>query len=387
MKKIYMSLFLVIGTIIMFSGCTVTDKKNNNEVINTYDETQEIKQLKTKQVSDFSYKYDTDCQSDREAFSTEVYTPYGHYQVTKNEMTDDNYLMYFDYETGEKVFVCGKNNCQHNDSSCNAYFDKNKFPMCNLWNYEGNLYTPMIEDGNIWICKISPDGSTREKICKIMRQYIEIKQDEEEVSESDYFPEIQLHRGYIYFTDYYMGAEASALYRVKLEENANVECLYRVSGKNTSIYRIKPYGKYVLFQMGISKENTKDVQDNIYAYDTENNKLWYVCKDVYRDYTVIGENLYYVDLERNIKRMNLTTGEQSEFYKCKLDTENTYNLMVFAYGKNIVVRIKDVLNENSSIQYELDEAGKIVKIRKEADKDVLLTPYSDISKYKIQGEN
>lgn len=61
MKKIYMSLFLVIGTIIMFSGCTVTDKKNNNEVINTYDETQEIKQLKTKQVSDFSYKYDTDC--------------------------------------------------------------------------------------------------------------------------------------------------------------------------------------------------------------------------------------------------------------------------------------------------------------------------------------
>ncbi len=61
--------------------------------------------------------------------------------------------------------------------------------------------------------------------------------------------------------------------------------------------------------------------------------------------------------------------------------------MVFAYGKNIVVRIKDVLNENSSIQYELDEAGKIVKIRKEADKDVLLTPYSDISKYKIQGEN
>ncbi|MBQ3601836.1 MAG: hypothetical protein II992_11635 [Lachnospiraceae bacterium] len=380
-KNYYLCTLMLAGGMFLFSGCASTET-NSKGTKDTKEQIEITDAGKSEMIqeSDYGYAYETDCQSNRPSYSTTVYTKEGRYETEGMDgiqgKQSGSYLQYFDYATGETVYVCGKSNCEHSSDSCNAYFKEENFPMGILWNYEGDLYTPMIEEEYIWICKISPDGAVREKICKVMRQYVEEKEDGDEISTRYYMPEMQIHRGYVYFTDYYMGCEEATLYRIKLETNAQVESLYEVSGKGTSIYRIKPYGKYVLFQMGKTKEDSNEIIDSIYAYHTESAEVSCVCQNSYKDFMVLEQNLYYIDSAYNIKRKNLTDGKEEIFYKAEKNSDKTISVRLFDYDKKIVYETKTVSEEKSTEQSVLDTTGKVCESRKEANDDILLAPYT-----------
>ena len=60
----------------------------------------------------------------------------GYYFITP----DMTYLMYFDYATKEVVPVCGKPDCAHDNSTCNANMMKQSYVVSNIYYHEGYLY-------------------------------------------------------------------------------------------------------------------------------------------------------------------------------------------------------------------------------------------------------
>ena len=60
-----------------------------------------------------------------------------------------NYLCFLDGETLDAVPVCNRPDCQHNDTSCNAYFDVGWLPFIQA--YEGDLFisTQTSENGGM----------------------------------------------------------------------------------------------------------------------------------------------------------------------------------------------------------------------------------------------
>lgn len=106
----------------------------------------------------------------------------------------NNYLYYIDRKSQAATPLCNKPNCSHNSVDCNAYF--NLFVNASgesanvVQYYDGNLYIVVKDEdamgnflGNI-LYKVTPDGSTREKL-------IEFK---------DGISHWLIHKGYFYFS-------------------------------------------------------------------------------------------------------------------------------------------------------------------------------------------
>lgn len=271
---------------------------------------------------DFAYVEGTDSQVDREGIHTEN----GIYHFETVDRLNDlpyNLLWFYDHASDQSVLVCIRPGCPHNDETCNAYFAYDKY-LGFLWYYNGYLYTPMVEGEYLGVEKISLDGTTREKSCTFMRRNVEsyVQADGTEVS-STYTPEMQIHRGYLYYSTAYPGGTIASLYRVKLDSNEEPENLVTIAQDFPQIYRMKPYGRYVLFQMGTFEDAAgTSFSISIYAYDTEGDGgISLICENAVREYTVYGNAIYYFDIQDNIWKKDLETGEKAMFYENKMEEE------------------------------------------------------------------
>ena len=90
--------------------------------------------------------------------------------------TSNNYLHYYDKESGISGILCGKPDCDHSDTSCNAYF----IGSGDLMYYDGYIYS--VQQGNTLI-RIKPDGTERETVQRL---------------QGGIANSVWLHRGYIY---------------------------------------------------------------------------------------------------------------------------------------------------------------------------------------------
>lgn len=305
---------------------------------------------------DYEYVFETDCQSDLEQLAETVYTPNGYYIMEYYYPPEGSYksLMFYDYATEQFVYVCGKSNCSHDDSTCDAYFDTKEYPNSYLWYYEGYLYTSMLEEDYVCMCKISPDGSTRENVCTVRRLDIEtIENEDGSISTIIYYPILQMHRGYVYYSTALGSSDTGELGRINLEGKNDTEliCTMSLPNDESSIYRIKPYGKYIFFQMGYYEDD--DFQTaNLYVYDTESDGgIKKVCDEFSFDYTIFDNKVYYFDSNEDICVYDVNSGEAGLFFD--LDTGNDYTFMfnsrIFAYDDCLVYEITDLEN------YEYDE--------------------------------
>lgn len=262
---------------------------------------------------DFDYVYETDDQTDCSVIT--VYTENGIYTTMSiSDMEKDlsgSLLMFYDYETGRTVPVCGKPDCSHEEVDCNAYFSEPEYMFTYLYFYEDHLFVRKEENGYLIMEQISLDGAEREKSCQLYRTMVDTRiEDDGTIYSSSYYPIVIIHRGYAYFSTYYANCEECELYRVRLGSDENAELLCRQEGEQSMIYRLKGYGRYVFFQKGTCLEDgTNDI--SVYAWDTQEDKMIEVVEGVLRNYTVGGNYLYYFDFENrdSVMQYNLLTGE------------------------------------------------------------------------------
>lgn len=203
MKRI-ISTLLVMLFLILAGGCSSKTEKENS--------------------SDFSYSSMRTGYDAQPYFSANlqdiVKTENGYYYF---EQKETEYLMFFDIESGYAVPVCNKAECSHDsDSDCDAAFGKDGIRITYLWYYGDSLYSCATKnskdggDAEVFLYKISMDGSKREKVCSLFYA-------------SDFEFVMSCHRGYVYTALNEMDNKVS-LYRIKLEKNAEPELIYSFDG-------------------------------------------------------------------------------------------------------------------------------------------------------------
>lgn len=352
MKRKYLAI-LFGGALCILSGCAQSETAKNHSpeelVVTEQEDGGALKISEVKEFNgemDFAYNSETDAQSNLGQLPNTAYSPSGKYRLTQDETGNFFALFFEDDETGQEVVLCNKSNCAHNNGECNAVFLSETYESSNLWYYEGNLYTQALYDEYVWMEKISLDGTTREKTTKVIKlgTQVQVEEDGNE-SVTYYHPEMQIHRGNIYYTDSYPGGEVATLWKMPMDGSKVAEPLFTVEGSNVKVYRILPFGRYVFFQAGCMGDADGNVDISLYVYDTESEDQVYLIKEnVFRSYRAEGNYLYYEDLEKKIHQLNLETEEDKIYFdkgSCP-ELEATYSdffihdgMLVFrAWGQN-----------------------------------------------------
>ncbi len=93
------------------------------------------------------------------------------------------YIMYTDKKTGAVMPLCGKPECTHDSSSCNAYIGED---VLRMQMYDGALYCVLANS----VLRMEPDGTKRETVCTVDYRLIHSYTSD---------PFVQIHRGYLYY--------------------------------------------------------------------------------------------------------------------------------------------------------------------------------------------
>lgn len=364
MKFKFRNILILTFIIFVLSGC------NNNSTETIKPTKEPVKQTEINEdyvpinPEDCVFVADTDAQPNISEYPQIAYTDKGYYELVRDyniAIGGIQRLFFHDYATGRNVIVCSKIDCSHVSEECDAYF-KDEDYSDNMCYQNDTLYFIKREEGYQKIEAITPDGNNQT------------------VSRSSLLTWI--HRGYAYFSTFEPGRSTAELYRVRLDSNEQPELICSIGeegGNVVMLYRIKPYGKYVFFQMGESGDGGYNYDTSIYAYNTETGDVTRVCEGAMRDYMVMGDSLYYFDMQDNIHRMKLQTGVSELFLEN--DREIYYN-KIFNNDGYVIHEIQNLENKNLDtgeielydIQLVIDENGEIVKTLNSL-KDEMLPEY------------
>lgn len=380
MRKKLQATCVAAGMAILFAGCASQDAPTEQEVVNepnniegtsatdaggtTEGDTKTSVTIssvlqnipKFSGELDFDYVYETDAQAEIGIHATCAYTKDGRYYMKAMENSGANILYFYDNASGNTVPVCSKSNCAHNTEGCDAYFSEEHYSLYpSFWYYENSLYFPMMEGDYLYFEKISLDGSTREKAGTILRweEKVTVNADGSESIDLT-FPIGQLHRGYIYFTNYSFGEQTVVLYRSKLGSSDTAEAIFTLEGNNPGILNIKPYGRYVLFQMCNFSNDYLDYEGGTYAYDTETGAISLIGEDIMGDYIIINNCMYYDDQKNRIHCKNLKSGEENLLFE-GMELKEYYTSSLLTKENGFIYLITDdVGNVSEEIVFDLD---------------------------------
>lgn len=329
---------------------------------------------------DFTYVFDTDAQGESGDTSNVAYTREGYYYLQQLEMTEGMMLYYYDWESGQSVPVCSKSNCNHKGEGCDGYFDGAEYPLTRLCYNQGNLYAVKQDGDYFGIYKISEDGAVREKSCTLMRQYVEEQvYDDGTTTTSYHYPTVQIHRGYVYFTDCYPGCKSCGLYRVKLDSQEEPEVLFTLSENSPHIYSLTAYGRYVLFKMGNFDDSYVNFSGGLYVYDTQEGTISTIGEGLFSGSCILNQSLYYYDSQNNILKQDLETSQVILFYENaqEQDVYDNYNYekKLFSYGSKLVFSFNN-RETGYCKQIVLDENGAVISTLEGYEEEDMLHPYT-----------
>ncbi len=337
MRKLKYSIIFMICAV-LFTAC---GKKDSNA-----DETSQIiveKEFEPIVADDISgyveEKLDLENYSIKNQYSVDANTTFLWFEMTNSENGyyfegDGDKIMFMDRMTGQSVPLCNKADCEHEykDENCNAYYngsvsimsDDICFDLNYLQFYDGNLYTLAYTiGGNVYLYKISEDGSAREEYMHLYKMDFSSLNETGEIHYRS--PEICIHRGYVYYIMPF--EETPTIRRMKLGGD-ETEVIFEMSGERGSLYRIRPYGDYILFQAGnFIDETCVKINAGVFAYNINNGKLQLVKKDIVATYTVVDGILYY-STEEGIMQLDLNTMESNTIVKteskCAFSVDRQY---------------------------------------------------------------
>ena len=264
------------------------------------------------------------------------------------------YLFFFDETSGKTVKVCGLPDCNHNDSSCNAYFDPMLFNTNSIWFYNNQLYIEGAEEKNSkshFLYQLSLDGSKRKQICYLFK------------TEENYVDfSLIIHRDFAYYCNYGkndLTNDSCTLYRVKLTEGSKPEEMHHYKGIGASIFRIRGYGNDIYFQTGEYEDRQgNSYSSGFYRINISSKKVEAIAEDFWpNDYFADGNYLYYFSKDNQLIRMDLNTKETAEIYQAVCRSYISYDgkYLYIDNGMDLLIHQKDLSSREICV---LDMTGK-----------------------------
>ena len=203
----------------------------------------------------------------------------------------NGYLMFYDKQSEKVVPLCGLADCQHNTTSCNAYYEEigsktEGFFGNRVIYYEDSLYLLGLDkDEYVSVYKVAKDGSSRKKVTQLYK-IEKMKGEENSITAPSYC----VYDGYVYYID---NGVAKQTIRRKSLKNENEEVVFEPEQKEVNVYRMKIHDHKLYFQTEYYTEETQCAEGGIYAYHVSTNKVEKIKDGAIADYGFQENTLYY----------------------------------------------------------------------------------------------
>ena len=298
MKKRTLAAFIAVG--LLLCGCS---GKNNNDNNTNKDIDNNVDNNVNYVVGDYDFSYNEKTDS-----------PIGYEWGYMSESHDGYYvslqnnLKFLDSKLENCVPLCSNPDCTHNTEECVSYIDRNGISLSSSVYYnDGYVYETGVEKientgCNINLYRLKDDGTSFEKYMTLYR--LEVNDDE-----TPGYPEICIHRGYVYYVIPFQST--MKLQRMKLGSK-EAETVYEMTGDRQNLYRIKAYGNHIFFQAGNFSADNIDINASIFSYDIDTGKVEKVVENAV-SYYGIGINRLYYSLDGGVQVYDFEKKTSEEF--------------------------------------------------------------------------
>ena len=298
MKKRTLAVFIAAG--LLLCGCS---GKNNNDNNTNKDIDDNVDNNINYIVGDYDFSYNEKTDS-----------PVGYEWGYMSESHDGYYvslqnnLKFLDSKLENCVPLCSNPDCTHNTEECVSYIDRNGISLSSSVYYnDGYVYETGVEkventgcDINLY--RLKDDGTSFEKYMTLYR--LEVNDDE-----TPGYPEICIHRGYVYYVIPFQST--MKLQRMKLGSK-EAETVYEMTGDRQNLYRIRAYGNHIFFQAGNFSADNIDINASIFSYDIDTGKVEKVVENAV-SYYGIGINRLYYSLDGGVQVYDFEKKTSEEF--------------------------------------------------------------------------
>ena len=298
MKKRTLAALAAVG--LLLCGCS---GKNNNDNNTKNDIDNNVDNNVNYVVGDYDFSYNEKTDS-----------PVGYEWGDMSESHDGYYvslqnnLKFLDSKLENCVPLCSNPDCTHNTEECVSYIYRNGISLSSSVYYnDGYVYETGVEkventgcDINLY--RLKDDGTSFEKYMTLYR--LEVNDDE-----TPGYPEICIHRGYVYYVIPFQST--MKLQRMKLGSK-EAETVYEMTGDRQNLYRIKAYGNHIFFQAGNFSADNIEINASIFSYDIDTGKVEKVVENAV-SYYGIGINRLYYSLDGGVQVYDFEKKTSEEF--------------------------------------------------------------------------
>ena len=298
MKKRTLAVFIAAG--LLLCGCS---GKNNNDNNTNKDIDNNVDNNINYVVGDYDFSYN-------EKTDSSVGYEWGYISESQDGyyVSLQNNLKFLDSKLENCVPLCSNPDCTHNTEECVSYIDRSGILLSSSVYYnDGYVYETGVEkventgcDINLY--RLKDDGTSFEKYMTLYR--LEVYDDE-----TPGYPEICIHRGYVYYVIPFQST--MKLQRMKLGSK-EAETVYEMTGDRQNLYRIKAYGNHIFFQAGNFSADNIDINASIFSYDIDTGKVEKVVENAV-SYYGIGINRLYYSLDGGVQVYDFEKKTSEEF--------------------------------------------------------------------------
>ena len=298
MKKRILAALAAVG--LLLCGCS---GKNNNDNNTNKDIDNNVDNNINYVVGDYDFSYNekTDSSVGYEwGYMSESHD--GYYVSLQNN------LKFLDSKLENCVPLCSNPDCTHNTEECVSYIYRNGITLSSSVYYnDGYVYETGVEEVentgcDINLYRLKDDGTSFEKYMTLYR--LEVNDDE-----TPGYPEICIHRGYVYYVIPFQST--MKLQRMKLGSK-EAETVYEMTGDRQNLYRIKAYGNHIFFQAGNFSADNIDINASIFSHDIDTGKVEKVVENAV-SYYGIGINRLYYSLDGGVQVYDFEKKTSEEF--------------------------------------------------------------------------
>ncbi len=298
MKKRTLAALAAVG--LLLCGCS---GKNNNDNNTKNDIDNNVDNNVNYVVGDYDFSYNEKTDS-----------PVGYEWGDMSESHDGYYvpilgnIKFLDSKLENCVPLCSNPDCTHNTEECVSYIYRNGITLSSSVYYnDGYVYETGVEEVentgcDINLYRLKDDGTSFEKYMTLYR--LEVNDDE-----TPGYPEICIHRGYVYYVIPFQST--MKLQRMKLGSK-EAETVYEMTGDRQNLYRIKAYGNHIFFQAGNFSADNIDINASIFSYDIDTGKVEKVVENAV-SYYGIGINRLYYSLDGGVQVYDFEKKTSEEF--------------------------------------------------------------------------
>ena len=298
MKKRILAALAAVG--LLLCGCS---GKNNNDNNTNKDIDNNVDNNINYVVGDYDFSYNEKTDS-----------PVGYEWGDMSESHDGYYvpilgnIKFLDSKLENCVPLCSNPDCTHNTEECVSYIYRNGITLSSSVYYnDGYVYETGVEEVentgcDINLYRLKDDGTSFEKYMTLYR--LEVNDDE-----TPGYPEICIHRGYVYYVIPFQST--MKLQRMKLGSK-EAETVYEMTGDRQNLYRIKAYGNHIFFQAGNFLADNIDINASIFSYDIDTGKVEKVVENAV-SYYGIGINRLYYSLDGGVQVYDFEKKTSEEF--------------------------------------------------------------------------